>query len=53
MLLLSRLAEAYNNYQYGREVQKRLKQMRKTFPLNNDNIVYSKLTTSSNHSKSH
>jgi hypothetical protein len=53
MSLLRWLAETYNDYQYGREVQKRLKQMRKTFPLDNENIVYSKLTTSSNHSKSH
>jgi hypothetical protein len=53
MLLLSRLAEAYNDYQYGREVQKRLKKMRKTFPLDNENIVYSKLTATSNQSKSH
>jgi hypothetical protein len=53
MFLLRWIAETYNDYQYGREVQKRLKQMRKTFPLNNDNIVYSKLTATSNHSKSH
>ena len=53
MLLLRWLAEAYNDYQSRREVQKRLKQMRKTFPLDNENIVYSKLTTDSNHSESH
>lgn len=42
-VILNFLTDLYNDYKYKRELEKRLKSIRKTFVLDNSNIRYDKL----------